>query len=411
MLYLRWLETVRLHAHRPALFGDAWSMTFSELAAAVEKSGAATETIVARTGDATFFIEILRAWRGGQTVIPTERDAPAPQLKCPPPLGTCLVKYTPGASGIPRGIFFDDAALEADGDRLVAAMGMTPDSPNLAVISLAHSYGFSNIVLPLILHGVPACLVAVPFPRVVEAVFENHSNLTIPAVPSMWRAWHRAGILTGAPVRFAISAGAPLSLDLESEVYASSGIKIHNFYGASECGGIALDLTEMPRDSQNLIGTPLPGVTVESTNGGRLRVSSDAIATSYDESRREDQLGVGRYLTRDIGFMDESGCVRLTGILGGAINVSGRKVSPTKVEAGLLATGLCDRAKVIGIPSADAERYEEIAALVSLSGSAGIEELRRAALDHLQAWELPRHWRNDLALWSCDDAALQRAFQ
>jgi acyl-coenzyme A synthetase/AMP-(fatty) acid ligase len=411
MLYLRWLETVRIHAHRPALSGDGWSLTFSELATAVERSAPATATVVARTGDTAFFIDLLRAWRDGQTAIPTERDAPAPKLKCPPPPGTSLVKYTPGASGIPRGIFFNDAALEADGDRITAAMGLSADSPNLAVISLAHSYGFSNIVLPLVLHGVPACLMDVPFPRVVEAVFATRRNLTIAAVPSMWRAWHRAGILINAPIRFAVSAGAPLSIELEREVHTSSGIKIHNFYGASECGGIALDLTDKPRQDAGIVGAPLPGVAVYVTTAGRIRVKSNAVAIRYDESRGEEELGGGSHLTRDIGHVDESGIVRLTGVLGGAINVSGRKVSPAKVEAGLLATGLCVRAKVIGISSADAERHEEIAALVELSAGAGIEDLRRAALDHLQAWELPRHWRGDSALWTWGDSALRGAFQ
>jgi long-chain acyl-CoA synthetase len=410
MLYHRWLETVRLHASRTALVVGDGAMTFADLAAAVEKSAPATAPVVARTGDAGFFIDLLRAWRDGQAAIPAERDASAPRLKRTPPTGTRLVKYTPGACGIPRGIFFNDAALVADGDRLTAAMGLSPDSPNLAVVSLAHSYGFSNIVLPLVLHGVPAILVPLPFPRVVEAVFGNHRNLTLPAVPPMWRAWHRAGILTESPLRLAVSAGSPLPLELEREVFAASGLKIHNFYGASECGGIAFDTTPTPRDHVEIVGTPLPGVTVETTQAGRLRVLSDAVATGYDESRNDDEIGGGCYLTRDLGHIDASGVIRLTGILGGAINVAGRKVSPAKVEAGLLATGLVARARVTGIRSADAERHEEIAALVELAGSAGIDELRQAALQHVQPWELPRHWSTDPALWSAGENGLRRAF-
>ena len=123
------------------------------------------------------------------------------------------------------------------------------------------------------LHGVPVHLVPVPFPRVVEEVFQQHQAMVVPAVPSMWRAWHRSGILKNAPIRLALSAGAPLALALEHEVFADAGLKIHNFYGASECGGIAYDATETPRESAGMLGTPLPGVRVDIGDDGRLSVT------------------------------------------------------------------------------------------------------------------------------------------
>ena len=46
----------------------------------------------------------------------------------------------------------------------MATMGLRPDWPNLGVISLAYSYGFSNLVLPLLLHGVPLFLAPSPLP-------------------------------------------------------------------------------------------------------------------------------------------------------------------------------------------------------------------------------------------------------
>ncbi|RYD34814.1 MAG: hypothetical protein EOP85_19510, partial [Verrucomicrobiaceae bacterium] len=313
-------------------------------------------------------------------------------LKCPPPPGTRLVKYTPGATGIPRGIFLDSAQVEADGDRLCAAMHLTPDVPNLAVISLAHSYGFSNVVLPLILHGVPVHLAPVPFPRAIEEIFKQHPALVVPAVPSMWRAWHRAGILKGAPVSLALSAGAPLALALESEVYESSGLKIRNFYGASECGGISLDLTDTPRASATDVGTPLPGVSVSIGKDGRLLVRSTSVATGYDSSRDDDLLENGCYLTRDAGYLDAAGTLHLTGTLGDAINVAGRKVSPAKVEAAILSTGLVKRLKVYGTPSSDAERCEEISVDVELDASITLDALKSAASAVLRNWEMPRHW-------------------
>lgn len=392
MLYLRWLETARRFAKEPAVYDGGLSVSFGEIARLVESSPRAESPVVARTGDLTFVIDVLRAWRDGVAVLPVEKDAPHPRLSCQPPAGVALVKHTPGASGIPRGIFLSPHQVAADADRIVSSMGLEPAVPNLAVVSLSHSYGFSNIVLPLLLHGIPLRMVPVPFPRIVEQAMRCHREVVLPAVPSMWRAWQRAGILKEAPIRLALSAGAPLASALEREVFESSGLKIRNFYGASECGAIALDLGNTPRSSDEIMGSLLPGVQVETTDDGRLRVTSDAVAESYELSRPDDWLGNGIYLTRDRGFLDASGLLHLTGTTGGAINVAGRKVSPAKVENALLATGMVRSVRVRAIPSADPERCEEISATVQLVEGITLDALRSAATRHLQSWEVPRHW-------------------
>lgn len=394
MLYPHWLETSKRFAKQPALFdgatGEVWS--FAVLAARAAAAPRAEGPVVARSGSTEFFVSILRAWRDEQPVITVERDAAEPVLHSAPPEGTLLVKHTPGAGGIPRGIFFDGPRIAADADRIITAMGLTPERPNLGVISLSHSYGFSNVVLPLLLHGVPIHLLPVPFPRAMAEAFQQHESLVLPAVPSMWRAWHRAGILKGAPIHLALSAGAPLALELEHAVFEQTGLKIRNFYGASECGGISYDASDAPRDSADDAGLPLSGVEITTSTDGRLRVSSDSVALGYDERRSHDPVDDGSYLTHDLGHLDARGHVRLIGTIGGAINVAGRKISPAKVEAALMATGLLEKASVKGVPSHDPERVQEISASVRLSANATLDDLKLAATSHLANWELPRHW-------------------
>ncbi len=392
MLYLRWLETARRHAAKPAIFAGTRVVSFDDLTAALAQRPMATEPVIARSSGVDFFVEILRAWRDGQPVIPVERDAPEPILQSVPPVGTALVKYTPGACGVPRGIFFDAGQVIADGERLIEAMELRSDVPTLAAISLAHSYGFSNGVLPLLLHGVPVCLLETPFPRMVEEIFHQHERLVVPAVPSIWRAWHRAGILKNAPIQLALSAGAPLSLELEREIFTSCGLKLRNFYGASECGGISLDGSDRPREVASDLGLPLPGVVV-TVQKDRLLVKSSSVGTAYDVVREDDLLGDGIYLTRDLGFLDKCGKIHLTGNAGGAINVAGRKVSPAKVEAAILTTGLVEWVKVFGVASSDLERCQEIAAELVLKPGVKLDALKSAAVNCLQSWELPRKWK------------------
>jgi len=413
MLYPLWLETSRRSPDRTAVFDGATQarVTFRDLTEGLALRPKASSPITARGGSLSFFLDVLQAWRDGVPVVPLERDAPEPSLPVDIPANTALIKFSPGAVGIPRAVFFSAEALVADAARLVGAMDLQTSSTNVAAISLAHSYGFSNVVLPLLLHGVPVHALPVPFPHILEEACSTHDSVIVPAVPSMWRAWHRAGVLVGMRIANAISAGAPLALDLEQGVFSSAGLKIHNFYGASECGGISLDTRDIPRTDARDVGTPLPGVTVSLHESGRLLVRSDAAAIAYDHYREGDILGGGTYLTRDLGFL-ENNRVHITGHVGGSINVAGRKISPWRVEQALLATGLASRVRVFGTPSHDPERVEEIAGIVELAPGATLIDLKQAALAQLAGWELPRHWRIQPhpSFWSLDLPTLRNEF-
>ncbi len=393
MLFARWLETLGRHRDRTALIGSGGQLTFGELAEHLAALPEIRGPVIARGGVQEIALAVLQGWRDGQAVLPLEKGALEPQLPAELPPGTAHVKLTPGIAGQPRAVFFTAAQLAADADRLTAAMNLHPGVPNLAAISPAHSYGFSSIILPLLLHGVPVHAVELPFPHLVAEALACHRGMVVPAVPSMWRAWHRSGILKTGGIALAVSAGAPLSLELETAVHESCGLKLHNFYGASECGGISYDSSANPRSSAADLGSPLDGVEVSIHESGRFLVASSSVATGYEVAREGELLGGGMFLTQDSGAL-AGRSLSLESSGAESINVAGRKIGPAKIEAALMATGLLGRAKVFGLPSQDPERVEEIAALVEI-GKGSLDDLRRAAAAALAGWELPRHWLAD----------------
>jgi acyl-CoA synthetase (AMP-forming)/AMP-acid ligase II len=108
------------------------------------------------------------------------------------------------------------------------------------------------------------------------------------------------------------------------------------------------------------------------------------------------------------------GQIFLRGRAGDQINVAGRKVSPEFIECALLKHPAVRECLVFGVPSRDAERLEEIVAVIvtgrarhSVRAVAGQNSdgaqrtdapyreekaLRQFALDALPAWQVPRHW-------------------
>lgn len=411
MLEQRWRNTVAADPHavalREAATGRAWS--FAALAAEADAVvlPADERTVFPCGTGPEFILQLLRAWRAGRVVCPLEAGQTAPTVP-PPPAGIAHLKLTSGTTGQAKCVAFTAAQLAADADQIVATMGLRRDSPNFGVISLAHSYGFSSLVLPLLLHGIPLLLAPSPLPAAVLATAQlaGETALTLPAVPAMWRAWHEAKAIP-PNLRLAISAGAVLPLNLEAEVFAHGGLKLHNFLGASECGGIAYDRSAIPRTDPACVGEPLAGVQLAVAVDGRLEVRGAAVGTGY-WPEPSDSLCAGRYLAGDLAEIGPDGSVFLRGRAGDVINVAGRKVLPEVIEAVLRLHPGVRECLVLGLP-ADASRGETIAAVVA--GSPDLEEtsLRDFLLARLPAWQVPRRWRLEPALTPSHRGKLSRA--
>ncbi len=394
MLDARWRQIVAPTPHALALRegagGRTW--TFAELAAAADAGSLPTATgPVFPTGHGLeFILTVLRAWRAKRPVCPLETGQPAPAFTEPPP-GIAQLKLTSGTTGAIKCVAFTATQLAADAAAIVATMGLRPGWPNLGVISLAHSYGFSNLVLPLLLHGIPLVLVPSPLPALLAdtAHLLGDTPLTLAAVPAMWRAWHEAGVIPPT-VRLAISAAAPLPLPLEEAVFAGCGLKLHNFLGATECGGIAYDRSEQPRTDASFAGQPLRGVDVVRCATGGLEVRGAAVGETY-WPEPEERLSGGVYRADDLVDIAEDGGVWLRGRAGDVINVAGRKLSPEAIESVLRRHPAVRECLALSLPD-DEHRGETVGVVVELKFSADELELRDFLLAQLPAWQVPRAW-------------------
>jgi acyl-coenzyme A synthetase/AMP-(fatty) acid ligase len=391
MLYERWQKVVRERRDEIALrdlaSGRCW--TFAQLNAAVETSAPEHPAMIHPQGNSPeFILAVLRAWRAGSVVCPLE--AHHQPLTVSPPLPPCChLKTTPASRGVPRAVAFTQEQLAADAENIVATMGLRPDWPNLGVISPAYSYGFSSLVLPLLLHGIPLYLVPSPLPVALRCAAHAHWNLTVAAVPALWHAWHKAGAIL-SNVRLAISAGAPLPLTLERAVFEEHGVKIHNFYGSTECGGIAYDATLTPRSNEACVGRPLKNVSVEIGETGALVVRSRAVGATYWPTP-EPALGGGIFRTCDLAEIQD-GEICLRGRTDDHINVAGRKVSPTIIEQALREHGAVAECVVFGVPSGNADRMDLIVACVAADRPSTKDELKQFLLQKLPGWQVPREW-------------------
>ncbi len=390
MLYQRWQNISEKFHHEIAVrdFASGKTWTFGALAAAGATAPIPTHGILFPQGHGPeFIVQLLAAWRENRVACPLELNQAPPSLAGALPAECVHLKLTSATAGSARCVALSGCQLAADADNIVATMGLRREWPNLGVISLAHSYGFSNLVLPLLLHGIPLILAPAPLPEIVRRAAESEKNITIPAVPALWRAWHEAQAIP-PNTRLAISAGAPLPLALETDVFKAIRLKIHNFYGASECGGITYDATDVPREEASLAGSAMQNVRLSVGENGCLQVHSAAVAQTYWPEASES-LGDGVFKSNDLAELKD-GNVFLRGRLGDVIHVAGRKVSPEAIEQVLLAHPKVRAGLVFGVPSREAERTETIAAVVVAETAES--ELKMFLLERLPAWQVPKAW-------------------
>jgi long-chain acyl-CoA synthetase len=390
MLYERWKQIASKYRNETALIegleGKRW--TFAGLAAEAEREGAAGPVVFPQGKD--FVLTMLRGWRSGQVVCPLETEQGSPVFEKLPP-GCTHLKMTSATTGAPRTVAFTEAQLAADADNIVATMGLRPEWPNLGAVSLTHSYGFSNLVLPLVLHGVPLILLDSPLPETLRQAAAEHERFTLAAVPALWRAWHEAGAIPESEkLKLAISAGAPLSVALERVVFEARGVKVHNFYGSTECGGIAYDDSSKPREDGASIGAAMKNVDVAIGESGCLEVRSGAVGETY-WPEPEAKLAAGCFKTSDLAEIKD-GLVYLRGRAGDQINVAGRKLSPEPIERALLEHPEVRDCLVFGVPSVENERSESIIACVAAGRSVDGESLKQFLLEKMPAWQIPREW-------------------
>jgi acyl-coenzyme A synthetase/AMP-(fatty) acid ligase len=409
MLYERWKIISAARRDETALrdFASGRRWTFGELFSEGEKvtpvSGpvCSGKIIFPQGHSPEFIFQLLAAWRetkiacpletgqGGASVLASRFDS-SHQVRLAGTLAPPIVhfKTTSATTGDSRLVAFTAEQLAADAENIVATMGLRADWPNLGVISLAHSYGFSNLILLLLLHGIPLILAPAPLPEIIRRAAESEKFLTLAAVPAMWRAWHEAKAIP-KNIRLAISAGAPLPLNLEQDIFKSSGLKIHNFLGSSECGGIAYDATDLPRTNAACVGAPMRNVNLSLNDDGCLVVRSRAVGETY-WPEKSDSLGGGIFQTSDLAELKDDK-VFLRGRLSDQINVAGRKISPETIERALLVNPKVRDCLVFGAASFDAERTEIIIAVVV--SDAKENELKQFLLQTIPAWQVPREWK------------------
>ena len=305
-----------------------------------------------------------------------------------------LLKLTSGTTAAPRAIRFGSRQLLADCNQICDSMGISDADLNFGVIPISHSYGFSNLLTPLIVRGVPMVVSRDRTPRAVLADLARTNATVLPGTPIFYQAFcdmHDVPALR--QLRLCISAGAPLSGTVAKKFFEKFKLLIHSFYGASECGGICYD-RDGTAFEDGVVGEPLKNVDVEiidpAAPSSQLRVRSAGVGDGYFPEPDEQKLANGIFVPDDLLARTERG-FKIVGRISDVINIAGKKVNPGEVEAHIIGFPGIKQAVVFGRPAAaGALRNEEVAACVVADADLRENNLLELCRKTLSPWQVPK---------------------
>jgi acyl-CoA synthetase (AMP-forming)/AMP-acid ligase II len=321
-----------------------------------------------------------------------------------------VLKLTSGSTGTPRATCTEERHLVADVAQIVDAMGIGPSDRQLGVIPLSHSYGFSNLLLPLLWQGTPLWLRPQFVPTQIASDVQSAGLRTFAGVPFMFEhlARHQPSPVLGS-LRLVLSAGARLPYETVASFHRVSGVKIRSFYGSSETGGICFDDSDQ-LDARVPVGRPMGNAVVTliedgqaPSGSGRVQVQGPNVIDRYMRAPATDDAAMavaepaaatsgfvapGTFVTGDYASRDDAGVYVLTGRVASFVNVAGRKVHPEEVEAALRRLpGVSD---AVALAIDDPVRGQALAACLVSARPWDARTVREALSARLAAWKLPR---------------------
>ena len=305
-----------------------------------------------------------------------------------------LLKLTSGTTATPRAIRFRSEQLLADCIQICETMGITDDDLNFGVIPISHSYGFSNLLTPLIARSVPMVISRDRTPRAILADLARSRATVFPGMPVFYQAFCEMEHVPALPkLRLCISAGAPLPTEIAKRFHEKFNLPIHSFYGASECGGICYDRDAI-NPSEGFVGGLMKGVNLEmvdpNASATQVRVSSPAVGDGYFPEPDKEKLDAGIFAPDDLLARKGSG-FKIVGRISDVINVAGKKVNPAEVEAHLLRFTGVRQAIAFGRPAGTgALRNEEVSACVVAGPGVSETDLLQFCRSGLSTWQVPK---------------------
>jgi malonyl-CoA/methylmalonyl-CoA synthetase len=316
----------------------------------------------------------------------------------------CMILYTSGSTGEPKGVVWTHGSLTTQLSILHDAWGWEPEDVALLALPLHHVHGIVNVLGTSLWTGARCRVLTGADPETIWQEIVGGDISVFMAVPTIYHrlvaSWdaatsseQRRRSEAAREMRLMVSGSAALPVPVLERWRDITGHTLLARYGMTELGMVLSNPLSGER-IPGAVGKPLPtvqtrivdddGRVVEAPGSGHLHVRGPSVFREYwnrPEASSEAFVD-GWFLTGDVVAIDARGVHRILGRDSvDIIKTGGEKVSALEVEDLVRAHEAIAECAVVGIP--DVEWGERVAAVVVTRPGSHID------LDALRAWARP----------------------
>lgn len=319
-------------------------------------------------------------------------------------LAVCI--YTSGTTGVPKGAQLTHQNLLANTDSCIEVLQSTINDRFLCILPLFHSFAATVCMLTPLMSGATMVPMKMFRPEMALHTIEKEKITLLAAVPSMFLAMAKAEpntVFDLSCIKYCISGGAGLPLQVMELFESRFGIKIHEGYGLSEASPVValnpLGGLRKPRS----IGVPIPNVKMrivdENMNDmpigeiGEIAVQGKNVMKGYlglpDITKKT--IRNGWLLTGDLGYQDSDGYFYVVDRKKEMILVRGLNVYPREVENVLYTHSAVLEAAVIAVKDERSGEVPKAVIVPKTPGKISEQEIIAFCRDKLAAYKIPKH--------------------
>jgi fatty-acyl-CoA synthase len=288
------------------------------------------------------------------------------------PDDTCIIMYTSGTTGRPKGAMLTHANLTWNAVNVLVDTDLIADERALVSAPLFHTAGLNMMTLPVLLKGGTCVLVEAFDPNATFDLIEQHRITFMFGVPTMFEQVARHPRWPGADLsslRILTCGGSPVSTPLIA-AYQERGLTFLQGYGMTEAspGALFLD-AEHAVSKAGSAGVPhffsdvrvvRPDLTpVDVGETGEIIVRGPHVMPGYWGLPEETAASFadGWFRSGDAARVDEDGYVHIVDRIKDMIISGGENIYPAEIEDVLLTHPDIAECAVIGVPD---EKWGEV---------------------------------------------------